>query len=280
MPQCAGPSRASWPRGWPASRWDPGGVGCRQTATDRFGYFAAEVDVSLRRHGSVDPGRGGPGGPVPRHQRPARHALQRAQPGSGLAVRRDLRRRRHDPAHRRPAGARHDPDHRDGLRLRPAPPFAGAPELYRALAAGPGSTADNPLFYVSSTPWPLHDFLTGFLAHRDFPLGPLLLRDVPVRSADRSHHAHKRAHIEEILRVHPGLGFVLLGDSGQHDPEIYAGVVRDHPGRIWPSTSARCASTRVTAGSSSATARLERGRPLRPRCRLDGHRRARRRAGS
>ena len=111
-------------------------------------------------------------------------------------------------------------------------PFAGAAELYRAWADAGSAPGDNPLFYVSSSPWPLHDFLTGFLAHRQFPLGPLLLRNVRGTSSGGSHQTHKRAHIEEILRVHPDLDFVLVGDSGQHDPEIYAGVVRDHPGRI------------------------------------------------
>lgn len=111
-------------------------------------------------------------------------------------------------------------------------PFAGASELYRAFAGAGAGPTHNPLFYVSSSPWPLHDFLTGFLAHRDFPLGPLLLRNVRGGSQDGSHQAHKRVHIDEILRVHPDLKFILVGDSGQHDPEIYAGVVRDNPGRI------------------------------------------------
>ena len=47
------------------------------------------------------------------------------------------------------------------------------PELYRDLAAG-----GNPLFYVSSSPWNLHPFLMAFLRHRNFPLGPVLLRDL------------------------------------------------------------------------------------------------------
>ena len=111
-------------------------------------------------------------------------------------------------------------------------PFAGASELYRSLAATGSSPTSNPVFYVSSTPWPLHDFLHDFLAHRDFPPGPLLLRNVRGSSQDRSHQTHKRARIDEVLRVHPDLNFVLVGDSGQHDPEIYAGVVRDNPGRI------------------------------------------------
>ena len=102
--------------------------------------------------------------------------------------------------------------------------FPGAPELYRDLAAGV-----NPVFYVSSSPWNLHAFLLAFLRHRGFPLGPVLLRDLLGTRAGRE---QKHARIEEILDLHPDLPFVLLGDSGEKDPEIYADIVRAHPDRI------------------------------------------------
>ncbi len=110
-------------------------------------------------------------------------------------------------------------------------PFIGAPELYRALARQ-RSPHDNPVFYVSSSPWNLHGFLRAFLIHRGFPLGPLLLRDLLGTDVNRSTHSHKAERIDEILSLHPELPFVLLGDSGQHDPEIYADAVRRHPGRF------------------------------------------------
>jgi phosphatidate phosphatase APP1 len=103
-------------------------------------------------------------------------------------------------------------------------PFPGAVELYRDLAAGV-----NPVFYVSSSPWNLHAFLVGFLRHRGFPLGPVLLRDLLGTWAGRE---QKHDRIREILDLHPDLRFVLLGDSGEHDPEIYADIVREHPGRV------------------------------------------------
>lgn len=103
-------------------------------------------------------------------------------------------------------------------------PFEGAPELYRDLAAGV-----NPVFYVSSSPWNLHAFLTAFLRHRQFPRGPVLLRDLIGGPGGRE---QKTARIREVLELHPGLSFVLLGDSGEKDPEIYAEVARAHPGRI------------------------------------------------
>ncbi len=103
-------------------------------------------------------------------------------------------------------------------------PFEGAAGLYRDLASGA-----NPFFYVSSSPWNLHPFLLAFLRHHDFPLGPVLLRDLLGTARGRE---QKGGRIEEILALHPDLPFVLIGDSGERDPQVYAQVVRDHPGRI------------------------------------------------
>ncbi len=103
-------------------------------------------------------------------------------------------------------------------------PFPGAAELYLDLAAGV-----NPVFYVSSSPWNLHTFLLAFLRHRGFPRGPVLLRDLLGTSAGRE---QKEGRIREILDLHPDLPFVLVGDSGERDPEIYAEIVRAHPDRI------------------------------------------------
>ncbi len=103
-------------------------------------------------------------------------------------------------------------------------PFPGAADLYRDLAAGV-----NPVFYVSSSPWNLHAFLVAFLHHRRFPLGPVLLRDLLGTPVGRE---QKAGRIQEILDLHPQLRFVLIGDSGEKDPEIYADIVRTYPGRI------------------------------------------------
>jgi phosphatidate phosphatase APP1 len=103
-------------------------------------------------------------------------------------------------------------------------PFPGAAELYRDLEGGV-----NPFFYVSSSPWNLHAFLLAFLRHRDFPVGPLLLRDL---LGTREGRARKHERIEEVLELHPTLSFVLIGDSGEQDPQIYADIVRAHPGRV------------------------------------------------
>jgi phosphatidate phosphatase APP1 len=102
-------------------------------------------------------------------------------------------------------------------------PFAGAAAFYRALHAG-----INPVFYVSKSPWNLYPLLLEYLDLQKLPRGPLLLRDFGLRMKKR----HKAESIEAILATYPKLGFLLIGDSGEEDPEIYAAVVQRHPKRI------------------------------------------------
>jgi phosphatidate phosphatase APP1 len=111
-------------------------------------------------------------------------------------------------------------------------PFPGVAAFYRALARGATGAEENPVFYVSSSPWNIYDMIARFLDAQGIPIGPLLLRDWDVKRMAQRHQAHKGAAIREILDTYPALPFILVGDSGQEDPEIYAEVVREIPGRI------------------------------------------------
>jgi phosphatidate phosphatase APP1 len=111
--------------------------------------------------------------------------------------------------------------------------FPGVPEFYRALQGGPNGQADNPIFYVSLSPWNFYGLIEQFLALNGIPAGPVLLRDYGLHMlAALRGPSPKLRLIQEVLDTYPALPFVLLGDSGQHDPEIYAEIVRANPGRI------------------------------------------------
>ena len=114
-------------------------------------------------------------------------------------------------------------------------PFPGIPTFYRALARGPDDEGHNPIFYVSRSGWNLYDLFQEFMDVNEIPIGPLFLSDLriiedksPVMGSDR----HKFDSIDTLLRTYPDLPFVLIGDSGQHDPELYQKVVKEHPGRV------------------------------------------------
>lgn len=113
-------------------------------------------------------------------------------------------------------------------------PLAGAPAFYRALRDGNSGDEHNPFFYVSNGPWNLYPLLLEFLRLNDIPLGPLFLRDFgdELLFAPEPHGAHKHAAIDHLLRTYPTLPFLLIGDSGERDPEIYSEIVERHPERI------------------------------------------------
>ncbi|MCU0451719.1 MAG: DUF2183 domain-containing protein [Bernardetiaceae bacterium] len=113
--------------------------------------------------------------------------------------------------------------------------FPGVAALYQALAQGHGQPGSHPLFYVSSSPWNLYDFLTEFLRLNQIPAGPLLLRDyglAPNKLLAGSHSEHKLGHIRQILLAYPHLRFLLIGDSGQEDAPIYGRLAREFPARV------------------------------------------------
>jgi len=114
-------------------------------------------------------------------------------------------------------------------------PFPGVAAFYHALRRGATGNERNPLYYVSSSPWNLYDVIRQFLEVQGIPGGPIMLRDLDLGLdvlSSRHHHLHKREMIRRVLSTYPSVPAVLIGDSGQQDPEIYRDVVREYPGRI------------------------------------------------
>ena len=114
-------------------------------------------------------------------------------------------------------------------------PFPGVAAFYQALEKGGDGKRRNPIFYVSSSPWNIHDVITEFMSIQELPKGPVLLRDWDINFgalAASRHLEFKGRMIRGILAAYPAMPFIFIGDSGQHDPEIYAQLVREFPERI------------------------------------------------
>ncbi|AXK71604.1 DUF2183 domain-containing protein [Lysobacter sp. TY2-98] len=114
-------------------------------------------------------------------------------------------------------------------------PLKGAAPLYQALQAGIDGRGRVPLFYVSSSPWNLYDLLDEFMALNKLPAGPMFLRDFgldPTKLLKSSGHGHKLERARELIARFPRLRWVLLGDSGQADAELYAEAASEFGDRI------------------------------------------------
>ena len=109
----------------------------------------------------------------------------------------------------------------------------GVAEFYQALAR-----SNVPAFhYISASPWQLYEPLAAFVASNDFPTGPFELKQF--RWKDRSFFSlfaapekYKPGVIEPLLKKFPKRKFILIGDSGERDPEIYGALARKFPEQI------------------------------------------------
>jgi len=112
-------------------------------------------------------------------------------------------------------------------------PLEGAAEFYHKLQRGGSGENANPIFYVSHSPWNLYRYLEFFLKQNAFPKGPILLRSFKdifkKKSGDRP---QKHIEIVNILKTYPKLKFILIGDSGEYDADIYMDVANEFPSQV------------------------------------------------
>lgn len=112
-------------------------------------------------------------------------------------------------------------------------PLEGAAEFYHLLHQGKAEEEANPIFYVSHSPWNLYRYLELFLTINKFPKGPILLRSMSsFTRRKRSEKPQKQKEITGILNTYPQLSFILIGDSGEKDADIYIEIAKLFPNRI------------------------------------------------
>jgi phosphatidate phosphatase APP1 len=117
--------------------------------------------------------------------------------------------------------------------LEPFRPVPGMAQVYQGWA-----TSSNARFcYVSASPWQLYEALQAFAQSNGFPAGVFYLKDFRWRDQTffnlfKDPVAYKTSVIEPLLQRFPGRRFVLVGDSGEQDPEIYAALARKYPKQV------------------------------------------------
>ncbi len=97
----------------------------------------------------------------------------------------------------------------------------GMARLYQQLlGAHPGS----PLIFISTGAWNTYPMIQRFAARHGIPQGAMLLTDWgPTQTGwFRSGTDHKRRCLRELARDLPNIRWLLVGDDGQHDPDLYA----------------------------------------------------------
>ena len=107
----------------------------------------------------------------------------------------------------------------------------GAAQIYHQLIARHPHT---PIFYLSATPRQLFHFVQGFLQHYHFPAGLIITRRLTRDEAGDSMHVktYKIERITAIFNALPHVKFKLIGDDGEHDPDIYHEIQSRFPQQV------------------------------------------------
>lgn len=116
--------------------------------------------------------------------------------------------------------------------LREFRPVPGMPDLYGRWAASGAA-----FHYVSSSPWQLYPALAAFLDGEGFPRGSFDLRQFRLKDESffdlfQESDAYKVPAIAAIVGRYPGRRFILVGDSGERDPEVYGEIARRFPEQV------------------------------------------------
>ncbi len=91
--------------------------------------------------------------------------------------------------------------------------------------------------YISASPWQLYPALSTFLEHTGFPHGSFAMKqfrikDESVQNLFASAYEYKLPIISDMIRRYPQRKFILVGDSGEKDPEVYTEILRRFPAQV------------------------------------------------
>jgi len=115
-------------------------------------------------------------------------------------------------------------------------PFRPVPEMAKFYQQLAKQFSKVNFHYVSASPWQLYPSLQTFLQENHFPLGSVYLRTFSWKNRllhlFQSTKSYKLETIEQLLHQSPQPHFILIGDSGEQDADIYAQIARKYPHRI------------------------------------------------
>ena len=108
---------------------------------------------------------------------------------------------------------------------------AGMADRFKKILA---NSPDKPLFFITGSPRQFHSAIEKFLAYHHFPKHTLITKKVHGKnpSALFAQHDYKREQIEKLIELYPQIEWVLFGDSGEEDRQIYLKLAQKYPGHI------------------------------------------------
>jgi len=116
--------------------------------------------------------------------------------------------------------------------LKPFKAVPGMAEIYQSWADKGAS-----FHYLSASPWQLYPAMEEFIETSGFPEGSFNLKTFRIKdetffSLFSSQVKYKKPIIEKFFKQYPDRRFILVGDGGEQDPEIFAEIAKKYSSQV------------------------------------------------
>jgi phosphatidate phosphatase APP1 len=107
----------------------------------------------------------------------------------------------------------------------------GMSQRYRSILE---DNTPSRLFFITSSPRQLIDEIDDFLDYHDFPKRVILAKKIQIENGDPlfDSYTYKVGKVENLIRLYPHMIWVLFGDNGEQDPDVYTTIRKKYPQKI------------------------------------------------
>ncbi len=110
----------------------------------------------------------------------------------------------------------------------------GLKERFEKILAQNPKNLPTPLFILSGSPQQLFNPIEGFLNYHNFPKHILILKKAHGKNKDplSDQYKYKMQKIEKLIQLYPNMKWVMFGDSGEKDKEVYESLTKKYPDKV------------------------------------------------
>jgi len=107
-------------------------------------------------------------------------------------------------------------------------------EQFRQILSQNPKEVPSTLFILSGSPQQLFTPVEGFLNFHHFPKHTLILKKAHGDNKDplSDQFAYKTQKIERLMKLYPSMTWVMFGDSGEKDRDVYGAMYKKYPYQI------------------------------------------------
>lgn len=113
-------------------------------------------------------------------------------------------------------------------------PVKGMKERFEKLLSQNPTDYPTPLFILTGSPLQLFNSIENFLRYHAFPQAQIIAKKIHGNNTDPlfDQLSYKTTQIEQLFTLFPHMQWILFGDSGEKDAQVYKAIAQKYPHKV------------------------------------------------